>query len=61
MPRPKLYIEERNRRTLRLPLELAEAIDLYAAKQGMSTNAAMIELLGNAISGMQSSRKEQAQ
>ena len=49
--RPKIYTEARTCRTLRLPTDLAEAVDLYAAKRGMSSNAAVIELLERAVSG----------
>lgn len=47
--RPKLYPTPRTCRTLRLPTDLAEAVDLYAAKHGMSSNAAVIELLRQAV------------
>lgn len=50
--RPKIYTEARTCRTLRLPTDLAEAVDLYAAKQGTSANAAVIELLALAISSI---------
>lgn len=49
--RPRIYTEPRTCRTLRLPADLAEAVDLYAAKYGMSSNAAVIELLQQAVSG----------
>lgn len=49
--RPRIYTEPRTCRTLRLPTDLAEAVDLYAAKHGMSSNAAVIEVLRHAVSG----------
>lgn len=47
--RPKIYNEPRTCRTLRLPTDLAEAVDLYAAKYGMSSNAAVIEMLERVV------------
>ena len=55
--RPKIYTDPRTCRTLRLPADLAEAVDLYAAKHGMSSNAAVIELLQQAVSGTPESEK----
>ena len=55
--RPKIYTDPRTCRTLRLPTDLAEAVDLYAAKHGMSSNAAAIELLRHAVSGKPESEK----
>lgn len=48
--RPRIYTDPMTRRTLRIPTALADAVDLYAAKQGTSANAAVIELLALAIS-----------
>lgn len=49
--RPRIYTDPMTRRTLRIPTTLAEAVDLYAAKHGMSANAAAIDLLTAALSG----------
>lgn len=49
--RPKVHTYPMTRRTLRLPEALAVALDYYAAKHGMSANAAAIDLLTAALSG----------
>lgn len=51
--RPKTYLEPLTRRTLRIPTTLADTVDTYAAKRGISANLAAIELLEKALQDSQ--------